>query len=105
TFWVSWDRRTCDFAGQLASQSQDGEVVLGQTYNEFLITLDLAVGGDFVLNRWQIEMAAEETVSLQAMIELIVVRSRIPVLMPLKICFLAIQPIDRLDCIIDQWLY
>ena len=85
-------RLVFDLSGQLSSQSQDGEIVLGDSQLQLLGGLDLRIHRDLPGLHGQSEVTAEKAIGLLAIVQLVVMRSRVGVLVPFKGLLFPEQP-------------
>src|SRR5207245_6400596 len=80
-----------NLASQLCRQARDGQVLLRQIHRQLLRRSDLIIAGYLIWSNGQAKVFGEETVSLFAVLKLVIVSARITVLMPRQIVRFAKQ--------------
>src|SRR2546429_3475999 len=86
-----WNLRLSNLTGHLSGKARDGQVLLRQIHRELLRRSDLIIAGYLIWSNGQAKVFGEETVSLFAVLKLVIVSARITVLMPRQIVRFAKQ--------------
>src|SRR5947209_6229953 len=86
-----WNRRLSNLTGQLSGKAHDSQVLLRQIHCELLRRSDLIIAGYLIWGNGQAKVFGEETVSLFAVLELVIMSARIAVLVPSQIVLFAKQ--------------
>ena len=100
-----WNRRLSNLTGQLSGKAHDSQVLLRQIHCELLRRSDLIIAGYLIWGNGQAKVFGEETVSLFAVLELVIMSARIAVLVPSQIVLFAKQTEEGPNPTIDIRLH
>ena len=90
-----------DSRRHFSRQAENRQVVFGQTHQHFIVALDFRSAGNLLCSHRQIEVSGEERVGGLAVIELVVVGSRVTILVPSEGRLRSVQSEEGLDIGID----
>ena len=91
--------------GEFPRQSQNSEIVFWESNDELIVALDLLAHGNLFFDQRQAELPAEKPIGLFPVIELIVVRARVAVFVPLENILFPIKLEEGFHAVIDERLY